>query len=63
MLAPSDSLSEAIVARASVTTLEEIAARTGRWTLWDAAAQAVADGRTTWPEIERVLGPRRKDEG
>jgi type II secretory ATPase GspE/PulE/Tfp pilus assembly ATPase PilB-like protein len=58
MLAPSEALSEAIIGRAGLTTLEEIAARSGRSTLWDAATQAVADGRTTWSEIERVLGPR-----
>jgi type II secretory ATPase GspE/PulE/Tfp pilus assembly ATPase PilB-like protein len=58
LLTVEDPLREAILARSDVATLEASAARPGRRTLWDSAAQAVEEGRTTWPEIERVLGPR-----
>jgi hypothetical protein len=34
-----------------------VASRTERQTLRDAAGRAIADGRTTVEEIERVLGP------
>jgi type II secretory ATPase GspE/PulE/Tfp pilus assembly ATPase PilB-like protein len=51
-------LRQTILARSDTTALEAAAARSGRRTIWDAAAQAVADGLTTPLEVERVLGPR-----
>jgi general secretion pathway protein E len=53
-----DTLREAILARADTNTLETIAQRTKRSTLWTAVEEAVAAGLTTTSEIERVLGPR-----
>lgn len=50
-------LRQAILARSDTTTLEEVVSRPGRQTLREAARRAVADGRTTAQEIERVLGP------
>ena len=42
----------------AAATLEAAAHLAQRATIWAAADQAVADGRTTAAEIERVLGPR-----
>jgi type II secretory ATPase GspE/PulE/Tfp pilus assembly ATPase PilB-like protein len=50
-------LRQAILARSDTATLEAAASHSGRQTLRQAAAQAVADGLTTSSEIERVLGP------
>ena len=51
------SLRQAILARSDTATLEAVVNRPGRQTLRQAAEKAVADGRTTAAEIERVLGP------
>jgi type II secretory ATPase GspE/PulE/Tfp pilus assembly ATPase PilB-like protein len=51
-------LRQAILARSDTATLEAVANRPRRQTLWQAAERAVAAGLTTLPEIERVLGPR-----
>jgi type II secretory ATPase GspE/PulE/Tfp pilus assembly ATPase PilB-like protein len=58
LLLVDDSLRQAILARADSATLETVANRAGRQTIWAAAQQAVAAGLTTPQEIERVLGPR-----
>jgi type II secretory ATPase GspE/PulE/Tfp pilus assembly ATPase PilB-like protein len=50
-------LRQAILARSDTATLEAVAGRSGRRALRAAAADAVAAGRTTPAEIERVLGP------
>lgn len=50
-------LRQAILAKADTRALETAAAEEGRQTLRDAAERAVAAGRTTRAEIERVLGP------
>jgi type II secretory ATPase GspE/PulE/Tfp pilus assembly ATPase PilB-like protein len=49
-------LRQAILARADTTALEAAAHRPQRQTMRQAAERAVADGLTTGPEIERVLG-------
>jgi len=51
-------LCQAILARSDTATLEAAARPTHGATIWTAADDAVADGRTTPAEIERVLGPR-----
>jgi type II secretory ATPase GspE/PulE/Tfp pilus assembly ATPase PilB-like protein len=51
-------LRQAILARSDTATLEAAANSAQRATVWTAANQAVAEGRTTAAEIERVLGPR-----
>jgi type II secretory ATPase GspE/PulE/Tfp pilus assembly ATPase PilB-like protein len=51
-------LRQAILACSDTATLEASAQPAERMTIWTAADQAVADGRTTPAEIERVLGPR-----
>jgi type II secretory ATPase GspE/PulE/Tfp pilus assembly ATPase PilB-like protein len=50
-------LRQGIVARSDTLELENIASRSERPTLRQAAEQAVAAGHTTRQEIERVLGP------
>ena len=55
MLDPS--LRQAILNHSDTATLEEVASRTERQTLRDAAGRAIAHGWTTVEEIERVLGP------
>jgi general secretion pathway protein E len=57
MLTPTNRLRQAILARSDTAALET-AAGTERATLWDAADCAIAEGATTRPEIDRVLGPR-----
>ncbi len=51
------SLRQAILARSDTETLEAATAREDRHTLRQAADVAMADGRTTSVEIDRVLGP------
>jgi len=53
-----DAFREAILARADTNTLETIALRAKRATLWTAVQEAVARNLTTTSEIDRVLGPR-----
>jgi type II secretory ATPase GspE/PulE/Tfp pilus assembly ATPase PilB-like protein len=48
---------QAILAKADTATLERAVNEPGRQTIWSAAEQAVASGRTTQREIDRVLGP------
>lgn len=50
-------LRQAILGRCDTTGLEAAASRPERKTIWDAASEAVAAGRTTSREIGRVLGP------
>jgi type II secretory ATPase GspE/PulE/Tfp pilus assembly ATPase PilB-like protein len=57
-LTPDRELRQAILAKADLTELEEIARRLGRRTIWMAADEAVAAGWTSQDEIDRVLGPR-----
>ncbi len=61
LLTPDDRLRRAILARSDTTALEA-AAGPERPTLWTAAGRAVVEGTTTWPEIERVLGPRSQEQ-
>jgi type II secretory ATPase GspE/PulE/Tfp pilus assembly ATPase PilB-like protein len=51
-------LRQAALAREDTVTLERIAARSGRPTLWSAADGALAEGLTTSEELTRILGPR-----
>ncbi len=50
-------LRQAILARSDTSQLEAVAQSSGQSTLLRQAAQAIAEGRTTRAEIERVLGP------
>jgi len=47
-----------VLRKADVDALEAIAKRNGWRTIRGEAASAVADGRTTPSEVDRVLGPR-----
>ncbi len=51
-------LRQAILARSDTAALEAAARPADRATIWTAADHAVAEGRTTFAEVERVLGPR-----
>ncbi len=57
LLTPDAALKRAVLARADADGLETAAGVPGRLTLRQAAGRAVADGRTTAEEVERVLGP------
>lgn len=57
LLTLDDPMRQAILARSDTTTLEALAGRSRLGTLREAALNAVAQGRTTPHEIERVLGP------
>jgi type II secretory ATPase GspE/PulE/Tfp pilus assembly ATPase PilB-like protein len=57
LLTLDESLRQAVLARSDTAALDAAANRTGRQTMATAAAQALAAGLTTIPEIERVLGP------
>jgi general secretion pathway protein E len=52
-------LRQAILARSDTGALESAVNEPGRCTIWTAADEAIANGRTTPEEIEHVLGPRR----
>ena len=51
----SDSIKEAMVARAPLRRLREIALQEGFMPLYDIALRAVLDGKTTWEEVNRVI--------
>lgn len=51
----SDSIKEAMVARAPQRQLREIALAEGFMPLHDIALRAVLDGKTTWEEVNRVI--------
>ncbi len=51
-------LRQAILDRADTLTMERHAHESGRPTLWSVADAALAEGRTTRAELDRVLGPR-----
>ncbi len=57
LLIPDAAFRRAILAKADVDELEAIAGRSGWTTIRPAAMEAVAAGRTTMEEVERVLGP------
>lgn len=57
LLIPDAALRQAILDRSDTTALEAASRRPGRDTIWSSAARAVAEGRTTRSEVERVLGP------
>lgn len=56
LLLQDESLAKAILDRVDVVTLERLALERGMVSLWDAAVQAVKEGRTTPLEVRRVLG-------
>jgi type II secretory ATPase GspE/PulE/Tfp pilus assembly ATPase PilB-like protein len=58
LLTPTAPLRQAILARSDTSALESAVNQPGRCTIWTAADEAIANGRTTTEEIERVLGPR-----
>jgi type II secretory ATPase GspE/PulE/Tfp pilus assembly ATPase PilB-like protein len=60
LLSPGPRLRQAILAKADTITLESAAADPCRDTIWMAAGRAVASGKTTPQEIERVLGPSER---
>jgi general secretion pathway protein E len=51
----SDNIKEAMVARAPLRRLREIALDEGFMPLYDIALRAVLDGKTTWEEVNRVI--------
>lgn len=59
LLMVGEPLRHAILAKSDTAALEEAACTHGGLTIWSAANEAVAEGRTTMAEIERVLGPKR----
>ncbi|HEY1381185.1 MAG TPA: GspE/PulE family protein [Gemmataceae bacterium] len=60
LLTPDAALRRVILAKADADELEAVAAKSGWRTIRDAAAAAVADGRTTAEEVARVLGPGQR---
>ena len=58
MLVPDAAFRQAILAKADEVELEAIAHRTGWTTIRDGANAAIAAGRTTAAEVDRLLGPR-----
>jgi general secretion pathway protein E len=56
LLLDSEALGQAILARADVHRLEDLALQTGMKSRWHRACQAVEDGLTSPAEIRRVLG-------
>jgi type II secretory ATPase GspE/PulE/Tfp pilus assembly ATPase PilB-like protein len=58
LLTLDEPLRRAILLKSDTAQLESAASAARRHTIWTAAGEAVADGLTTWDEIERVLGPR-----
>lgn len=59
LLLPTAAFRKLILDRADTETLDAAAAANGLRTIRDETDAAVADGRTTAAEVERVLGPRR----
>jgi type II secretory ATPase GspE/PulE/Tfp pilus assembly ATPase PilB-like protein len=56
LIPDSETLGQAILARADVHRLEQLALQEGMTSRWDRACQAVEDGLTSPGEIRRVLG-------
>ena len=57
LLTPGPELRAAVLRKADTDTLQDIAIRTGMTTVRDGAKEAIATGRTTAHEVDRVLGP------
>ena len=57
LLTPDAALRRAVLRKADSDELEAVARQSGWTTIRDAADRAVADGRTTTAEVDRVLGP------
>jgi type II secretory ATPase GspE/PulE/Tfp pilus assembly ATPase PilB-like protein len=58
LLIPAADFRRAVLAKADTDELEAVARQTGWTTIRDAAQEAVATGKTTLAEVERVLGPQ-----